>query len=260
MAVFVEVHDWAREHDCVTYMRDAIRTRDGRKAFMGIWNHYLGVNNVDNMSSAEWRSLVHHCIDHSLLNVGQFGGLPGRDAMTPVFLEELQWETTRASRRSLMRMDFDASSCYDRIIPSIASLAARSFGQHKALCFIHATFLQQAKYVLKTKLGLSDEGFSHCQLHPIYGTGQGSANSPVIWVLISSRLFDAHAARAYGATFFSPDRSLQLQIFMIGFVDDSNACVNDFVNSNQSPEILLQRAHSRCSTLERPPVSLRWCP
>ena len=29
---------------------------------------------------------------------------------------------------------------------------------------------------------------------------------------------------------------------MIGFVDDSNACVNDFVNSNQSPEILLQRA------------------
>lgn len=52
MAVFVEVHDWAREHDCVTYMRDAIRTRDGRKAFMGIWNHYLGVNNVDNMSSA----------------------------------------------------------------------------------------------------------------------------------------------------------------------------------------------------------------
>jgi hypothetical protein len=29
---------------------------------------------------------------------------------------------------------------------------------------------------------------------------------------------------------------------MIGFVDDSNACVNDFVSSNQSPEILLQRA------------------
>jgi hypothetical protein len=49
-------------------------------------NHLLGV---------KWRSLVHHCIDNSLLNVGQFGGLPGRDAMTPVFLEELQWETTR---------------------------------------------------------------------------------------------------------------------------------------------------------------------
>ena len=190
----------------------------------------------------KWRALIHHCIDNAMLNPGQFGGLPGRDAMTPIFLEELQWETTRASRRSLLRMDFDASSCYDRIIPSIASLAARSFGQHQALCFIHATFLRQAKYFLKTKLGLSDEEFSHRTLHPIYGTGQGSANSPVIWVLISSRLFDAHAARAYGATFFSPDRSLQLQMFMIGFVDDSNACVNDFANPNQSPTVLLQRA------------------
>jgi hypothetical protein len=84
---------------------------------------------------------------------GQFSGLPGRDAMTPVFLEELQRETNRASCRSLLRMDFDASSCYDRIIPRIASLAARSFGQHQALCFIHATFLRQARYILKTKLG-----------------------------------------------------------------------------------------------------------
>jgi hypothetical protein len=189
----------------------------------------------------KWRSLIHHCTDHSLLNSGQFGGLPGRDATTPIFLEELQWETSRASRRSLLRMDFDASSCYDRIIPSIASLAG-SYGQHQALCFIHGTFLQQAKYVLKTKLGLSDEEYSHCRLHPIYGTGQGSANSPVIWALISSRLFDAQAARAYGATFVSPDRIFHLQIFMIGFVDDSNACVNDFLNPDQSPDVLLERA------------------
>jgi hypothetical protein len=162
--------------------------------------------------------------------------------MTPVFLEELQWETSRSSRRSLLRMDFDASNCFDRITPNIASLAARSFGQHQALCFIHANFLRQAKYYLKTKLGLSEEAYSHCRLHPIYGTGQGSANSPVIWALISSRLFDTHTARAHGATFFSPDRTLQFQIFMIGFVDDCNGCVNDFVNPDQSPKVILERA------------------
>jgi hypothetical protein len=133
-----------------------------------------------------------------MFNPGQFGGLPGRDTMTLIFLEEQQWETTRASRLSLLRMDFDASSCYDRMLPSIASLAARSFGQHQALSFINATFLRQAKYFLKTKFGLSDEEFSHCPLHPIFGTGQGSVNNPGIWVLISSRLFDAHAARSYG--------------------------------------------------------------
>jgi hypothetical protein len=155
----------------------------------------------------KWRSLIHHCTDHSLLNSGQFGGLPGRDAMTPIFLEEFQWEISRASRRSLVRINFDASSCYDRVIPSIASFATRSYGQHHALCFIHGTFLQQAKYVLKTKLGLSDEEYSRYRLHPIYGTGQGSANSPVIWALICSRLLDAQAARAYGATFVSKNHS-----------------------------------------------------
>ncbi|KAG7343901.1 hypothetical protein IV203_021909 [Nitzschia inconspicua] len=86
----------------------------------------------------------------------KFGGLPGRDATTPVFLEELQWEILRASRKSLLRMDFDATSCYDRIIPNITSLAGRSFGQHRTLCFLHANFLEEAQYILKTKLGLSN--------------------------------------------------------------------------------------------------------
>jgi hypothetical protein len=105
----------------------------------------------------------------------------------------------------LLRMDFDASSCYDRIIPNIASLAARSYGQHQTFCFLHVSIFRQAQYKLKTKLSLSDEDNSHCLLHPIYGTGQGSTNSPVIWVPISSRLFDAHTTRAHGTNFVSPD-------------------------------------------------------
>jgi hypothetical protein len=59
-------------------------------------------------------------------------------------------ETRRTSGLSLFRMGFDASSCYDRIILRIASLAGRSYGQHQALCIIHGTFLQLAKYKLKT--------------------------------------------------------------------------------------------------------------
>ncbi|KAG7367961.1 hypothetical protein IV203_030704 [Nitzschia inconspicua] len=162
----------------------------------------------------EWQQLTHHCINNNLLNPWQFGGLPGRDATTPVFLEELRWEISRASRRSLLRMDFNATSCYDRIIPNIANLAGRSFGQHRALCFLHAKFLEDAQYILKTKLGLSEEAYSHCEIHPIFGTGQGSANSPVIWT----------------------------QIYMVGFVDDSANCINDFTNSFQEVETLIHKA------------------
>jgi hypothetical protein len=41
-----------RDHNSHTYVRPARKTRDGRLAFLGLKSHFLGVNNVDNMSSA----------------------------------------------------------------------------------------------------------------------------------------------------------------------------------------------------------------
>jgi hypothetical protein len=123
----------------------------------------------------KWRALTHHGIDNHLFSPWQFGGLPGRDALTPVFLEDIQLEISRASTTTLCCTDFDATSCYDRIIPSIASLAGRSFGQHQSLCFVHARFLAEAKYLLKTKLGISEEAFSHCTPYPSTEKGKGVA-------------------------------------------------------------------------------------
>jgi len=41
----------------------------------------------------KWRALTHHGIDNHLFSPWQFGGLPGRDALTPVFLEQFQRTT-----------------------------------------------------------------------------------------------------------------------------------------------------------------------
>ena len=40
-----------RTHDCWTYVKPAQRTRDGRKAYLDLYTHYLGPNNVDNMAT-----------------------------------------------------------------------------------------------------------------------------------------------------------------------------------------------------------------
>jgi hypothetical protein len=39
-----------RAHDCWTYVKPAQRTKYGRRAFLLLWNHFLGPNNVDNMA------------------------------------------------------------------------------------------------------------------------------------------------------------------------------------------------------------------
>ena len=46
-----------REKDCWTYMQQATRRRDGRAAYLGLKNHYLGPNNVDNLANTAERQL-----------------------------------------------------------------------------------------------------------------------------------------------------------------------------------------------------------
>jgi hypothetical protein len=151
-------------------------------------------------------------------------------------MEELKTDICYASRKPLINFDNDAASCYDRIIAALASLVSRSHGQHRDVCFVHAETLQEAKFRLKTEMGVTEEFYQHCKAYPIYGTGQGSGNSPVIWVFISSVLFQCHAKYAKGAVFESPDKSVTIKFYMVGFVDDSTGQVNDFL-SDAEPTI-----------------------
>jgi exonuclease III len=171
--------------------------------------------------AVKWRQLVHHAEDNHKLNWGQYGSRPGRTAHDPVFIEELQYEIVRLSRSTHLKFSNDATSCYDRIIPALAALLSRKYGIHKTICAILGTTLEEAKYKLKTMLGVTDSFYQHCELFPIYGTGQGSGNSPTIWLVISSTLFDAFETKAHGASYSSPDGTTRIDLFMIGFVDDS---------------------------------------
>ena len=47
-----------RDLDCWTYVKAAQKTRDGRKAYREMWDHFLGPDNVDNMASEAERLLV----------------------------------------------------------------------------------------------------------------------------------------------------------------------------------------------------------
>ena len=168
----------------------------------------------------KWRQLVHHAEDHLLLNPGTYGSRPGRTAHDPVFIEELQYEIVRMARSTHLKFSNDATSCYDRIIPALAFIISRKYGIHKSVCIVSGTTLNEAKYKLKTMLGVTNSFYSNCTLHPIYGTGQGSGNSPTIWLVVSSTLFDAFETRAHGASYSSPDGTTTIHLYMVGFVDD----------------------------------------
>jgi cellobiose phosphorylase len=59
-----------------------------------------------------------------LIHRGQYGGQPGKEAMTLALIEELKTDICYASRKPLINFDNDAASCYDHIIAAIASIIA----------------------------------------------------------------------------------------------------------------------------------------
>jgi hypothetical protein len=74
----------------------------------------------------KWRSAMHTAEINRWFNNGQFGSRKRRNALDPVLAEELQYEISRATRRSVLLTNYDAASCYDRIIPNLAALASSS--------------------------------------------------------------------------------------------------------------------------------------
>ena len=193
----------------------------------------------------KWRHMIQLATNQQALQTTQFGGVPGRDAVIPTLCEEFQYEISWASKRPLVHLDYDATACYDRIILSFGSLASRSYGQNQSIVFINATTLAEAKYFLKTQLGVSEQFYKHCTIYPIYGSGQGAGNSPAIWCVVSSILFETYEAKANGATFVSPDGSVHTSVYMIGFVDDTSGSVNDFTLPQAArPEHYLAKAQS----------------
>ena len=99
------------------------------------YNLHLAVN---------WHSLIHHCVNTKKFNPSQYGGLMGHDAITPTIIQEFQYEISQASKRPLVHLDYNATTCYDRIILSMASLIARAHGQHRSIVLINATTLKSA--------------------------------------------------------------------------------------------------------------------
>ena len=160
---------------------------------------------------------------------------PGHNAITPRIIEKFQYEISRASKRPLVHLDYDATACYDRIILPMASSISRAHGQHHSIVLINAITLKSARYLLKTQLGISTTSYSHCDLFPIYSSGQGSGNSPGLWCAISSVLFNVYEKQACGVSFYSPDKTINITLYMIGFVNDTSDSTNDFLLPEPAP-------------------------
>ena len=192
--------------------------------------------------AVKWRQLLRFACDKGYVNESLFGSQPGKEALDGCFLRELEYEITRLTRKPIVHFDNDATSCYDRIPVFIANVVSRKYGMDRRVCMVHGRTLAEAKYFLKTKLGISSSYIQHCRAHPVFGNGQGAGDSPQKWLFLSSTLFDIYEPRAAGSKFASPDGGLEVEVKLVGFVDDVRNSTNLFGQDEASVEQLIQVA------------------
>ena len=198
----------------------------------------------DLILGVKWHQALHHACSQSYINPGCYGSQPDKEAMDALIIRELEYEMSRLTCKPCIHFDNDATSCYDRIPCFLANLASRKYGMNKKICIVQGKTLKEAKYHLKTKLGISDDFIQHSQAYPIYGTGQGSGNSPTYWLLISSTLFDMYDRMATGSKYATPDRTVSLVLRAIGFVDDVRTTTNAFDDASVSVPTLTTTAET----------------
>jgi hypothetical protein len=80
------------------------------------------------MLGLKWRVALYQSEALKQLNDGKYGARPRRNAVDPVMIEELQFEISRASRRMFLQTNYDATACYDPIIPNLAMAVSKRFG------------------------------------------------------------------------------------------------------------------------------------
>ena len=113
---------------------------------------------------------------------------------------------------------------------------------NRKICVVQGKTLEEAKYFLKTKYGISDEFIEHSYAQPLFGSGQGSGNSPTYWLFISSTLFDLYDSQAHGSLYLSQDKTIGVEVKAIGFVDDVRTSVNAFTHNRITLRQLMDMA------------------
>jgi hypothetical protein len=176
------------------------------------------------------RKGVWHLCDHDAIHDGQAGSRPGKRAIDVILQKEMKYLYAALTRTPLGTIDNDATSCYDRIVCSLAIGICIFYGIPINYCRSLAETLKESVFRVRTALGDSKATYQHSDSTPIHGSGQGSCVSPALWLMQSSFIMEVMEEIAHGMKIVSVDGSeAPLVQMQEGFVDDiSNYANNDF--------------------------------
>ena len=197
------------------------------------------------------KRLVRNAEKYGCLGKSNHGSRKGRQTTDAQLEKLLLYETTRLTRTSLVTVDNDAKSCYDRILKPLSMTACIAVGLPLCAAIMHNTTHHRMVHRIKSRHGLL-RPYSGSEDNPHEGTGQGSGASPAIWLIYMVTLLNAFAKYSPGMHVVSPYQAMSVVILAVFFVDDGMPGVNDALESFARPLAeLLKKAEEITQAWER---------
>jgi hypothetical protein len=198
------------------------------------------------------KRLVRHAESHGALGNDNQGSRPGLQATDALLEKPLVYEHARLERTSLITVDNDVKSCYDRVIKTLAMVACMSVGLPLAAGTMHNLTHDNMRYRIKSRNGLF-RAYCGTDTDVHEGSGQGSGGSPSIWLIYSVTLLAAFKSFSPGMKLLSPyETLLVVSLLAVFFVDDGMPGVNNAADESPKPlQDLLNDAQKSAQSWER---------
>jgi hypothetical protein len=148
-------------------------------------------------------------------------GRAHKTCMNPVLNKLFTVQLIIQKRIEGIVFDNDAQGCYDIIISGIALACLRRIGYSKNSTRMLGLLWSQLEHQVATAYGVSDKTYSSTLDNLLYGIGQGSCASPILWALLNQLLLTALGEEFECIRLVSVDGKVEHKRPGDSFVDDT---------------------------------------
>ena len=166
------------------------------------------------------RHMMRHAVNKGLLSDASFGSTPGKMAVSAIIQKLVCVDQLRIERRAGGLFDCDASGCYDRILPPLASVHLQALGLQKSIGTLLARLMYQAKRYVRTKHGVSKGNIRTTKSNTLHGIGQGNGGGPAMWISHLTVMFVALTSVCWGFVLTCVENLQRATTVGTGYVDD----------------------------------------